>query len=395
LAELLKFCNTASDGESKGASASEADRSFHRRLIEGMRCGILTVDAQGRLVMVNEPARQILDMDAMPETGVAVEQALSDHPQLAQILRESFRMSSLPNRAEIDLRCRSEKGKTIGFTLSMVHGEDGAPVGAAIFFKDLTHVEHKEEQERLRDRLAALGQMAANLAHEIRNPLASIDVTCSLLKRRLGKEQAAQDLLTKITDEVRRLNVTITSSLEFVRPLALTLAPGEIESVLDEALMVAIGRWGRETIRIDRKSADSIPTFLMDRGQLRQVFENLLLNALEEMSDGGVLTLETSVAEAPVAASTPYRPDGTDPWQSFDRYVVVRVADTGPGVPEEHLDKLFYPFFTTKKHGSGVGLSMAKKIVDSHRGLIDVRCEPGNGTEFTVRLPLVEPGRED
>ena len=82
-------------------------------------------------------------------------------------------------------------------------------------------------------------------------------------------------------------------------------------------------------------------------------------------------------------------------WQGFERYVVIRVADTGPGVPEDHLDKLFYPFFTTKKHGSGVGLSMAKKIVDSHRGLIDVRSEPGNGTEFTVRLPLVEPGRED
>jgi signal transduction histidine kinase len=395
LAELLKFCNTASEDESSGVAAFGSNRSFHRRLIEGMRCGILTVDAEGRLVMVNEPARQILDMEAMPETGIPVERALADHPQLAQILRESFRMSSLPNRAEIDLRCRSEKGKTIGFTLSMVRGEEGTPVGAAIFFKDLTHVEHKEEQERLRDRLAALGQMAANLAHEIRNPLASIDVTCSLLKRRLGPEEAAQDLLNKITDEVRRLNVTITSSLEFVRPLALTLAPAEIESVVDEALMVAIGRWGRESIRIERRSTESIPPFLMDRGQLRQVFENLLLNAMEEMSDGGVLTLETSVVEAPVAASTPYRPDGSDPWQSFERYVAVRVADTGSGVPEENLDKLFYPFFTTKKQGSGVGLSMAKKIVDSHHGLIDVRSEPGNGTEFTVRLPLVEPGRED
>jgi len=395
LAELLKFCNTASEEQPRETAASGDDRSFHRRLIEGMRCGILTVAADGRLVMVNEPARQILDMDEMPETGVPVEQALADHPQLAQILRESFRMSSLPNRAEIDLRCRSEKGKTIGFTLSMVHGEDGVPVGAAIFFKDLTHVEHKEEQERLRDRLAALGQMAANLAHEIRNPLASIEVTCSLLKRRLGPAEAAQDLLSKISDEVRRLNVTITSSLEFVRPLALTLAPSVIESVIDEALMVAIGRWGRESIRIDRKSADSIPPFLMDRGQLRQVFENLLLNALEEMSDGGVLTIETSVVEAPDAATTPYRPDGTDPRHGFERYVVVRVADTGPGVPEEHLDKLFYPFFTTKKHGSGVGLSMAKKIVDSHRGLIDVRSDSSKGTEFTVRLPLVEPDRED
>ncbi len=389
LAELLKFCNAASGGD---AAATSPEGEFYRRLIKGMRCGILTVDAEARLVMVNEPARQILELDELPEIGVPVEQALTGHPQLAQILRESFHMSSLPNRAEIDLRCRSHKGKTIGFTLSMVDGEDHAPAGAAIFFKDLTHVEHKEEQERLKNRLAALGQMAANLAHEIRNPLASIEVSCSLLKRRLGPGEAAQDLLKKITEEVRRLNVTITSSLEFVRPLSLTLAPAPIDPIIDDALRVAQGRWGRESIQVERRSSETGAPFLMDRGQIRQVFENLFLNAMEAMSEGGKLTIETEIAAAPDAATTPYQPEGvaSDPWQGFDRYVVIRVSDTGKGISEEHIDKLFYPFFTTKKHGSGVGLAMAKKIIDSHRGLIDVRSAPGEGAEFTVRLPLIE-----
>jgi signal transduction histidine kinase len=373
-----------------GAGPAGAE-AFHRGLVNGMRCGILTIDREGGLVMLNEHARQILELDEIPAAGLPVEAALEDYPQLAQILRESFSMSSLPNRAEIDLRCRSDKGKTIGFTLSLVPDDQGVPVGAAIFFKDLTHVEHREEQERLKDRLAALGQMSANLAHEIRNPLAAIDVTCSLLKRRLGAEAEGIDLLNKIIAEVRRLNGTITSSLEFVRPLELSLAPSTIEPILEEAIVVAQGRRGRPGIRVERRFTEEIPPFLMDRAQMRQVFENLFLNAMEAMGDDGVLTVETFTVEAPASAFTPYRAAGEpcNPWQSVSRYAAVRVSDTGPGIPEEHVEKLFYPFFTTKKQGSGVGLSMAKKIVDSHRGLFDVRSEPGDGAEFTVRLPMV------
>src|SRR5262249_23629654 len=155
--------------------------------------------------------------------------------------------------------------------LSLVPGDDGAPLGAALFFKDLTHVEHKEEQERLKDRLAALGQMAANLAHEIRNPLASIEVSSSLLKRRLSAEAGERELLDKIIAEVRRLTRTIPSSLEFVNPLSLTLAPARLEDVLDDALTVAVGRRGKPGLRILRAASPDGRAFTMDRGQLRQV----------------------------------------------------------------------------------------------------------------------------
>jgi signal transduction histidine kinase len=352
-----------------------------------MRCGILTVDRSGRLLLLNDLARQILEIGSHPGSGQDVREVLADHPQLAQILLESFSMTTLPNRAEIDLRCRSEKGKTIGFTLSMVPGPDGAPVGAAIFFKDLTYVEHREEQDRLRDRLAALGQMAANLAHEIRNPLASIEVTCALLKRKLPPEPAARDLLDKIVAEVRRLNRTITSSLEFVRPLSLTLARARLAPVLDEAITVAQGRRGRPEIRVECRALASLPPFLMDPAQMRQVFENLLINAMEAVGEKGTVTVESDVVSAPAATSIPYRPTERP---AFDRYVVVRVKDDGPGIPEDVQAKLFYPFYTTKKQGSGVGLSMARKIVDCHRGLIDVESRPGQGAIFTVRLPMVQ-----
>lgn len=371
--------------------------SLYRGIISGMRCGILAVDRDGRSVLVNDLARGILEIPEAPPPGSPVDEVLRDHPQLARILAESFGMASLPNRAEIALETASGKTKTIGFTLSFVSDEKGDPVGAAVFFKDLTHVEHREEQERLRDRLAALGQMSANLAHEIRNPLAGIEVSCSLLKRRLAIDEASVEILEKVIREVRRLSRTISSSLEFVRPLSLSVAPCTVETLLDEALEVAVDRRGRPGIGVERRYADGIPVFLADRVQLRQVFENLFLNALEAMAEEGRLLVETSMVDAPEASHTPYRPPGAsaDPWHGFDRYVVVRVADTGPGIPEELRDKLFYPFFTTKKQGSGVGLSMARKIVDSHRGLIDVESAPGRGATFTVRIPLAGAAPEE
>ena len=156
--------------------------AFLNGLIGGMRCGVVSTDTEGRLVLLNEHARRILELAQTPVTGTRLWQALPRHPEIVQALLDSFRLSSLPNRAEMEL---PRTGKSIGFTLSMVRAEDGEPSGAAMFFKDLTPIEHKEEQERLKDRLAALGQMAASMAHEIRNPLAAIDVTCKLLERRL------------------------------------------------------------------------------------------------------------------------------------------------------------------------------------------------------------------
>jgi signal transduction histidine kinase len=273
----------------------------------------------------------------------------------------------------------------------MVLGPEDEPAGAAIFFKDLTQIEHKEEQERLKDRLAAVGQMAASLAHEIRNPLAAIEVSCTLLKRRMGPDRDGEKLLDKITTEVGRLNRTITSSLEFVRPVSLKLNSAELGPLLDEAISVAFERRGGPGIEVVRNYADDMPAMLMDRIQLRQVFENLIINAMEAVQDEGRITVEARLLRAPGAPTVPYdqaESHSKDPWQHFEHFAVVRVADTGPGVDDINKDRIFFPFYTTKRKGSGVGLSMAKKIVNSHRGSIEIDRALEGGAVFTVRLPV-------
>jgi len=379
------------DVEGSGPSA------FTAGLVRGMRCGVLAVDSNERVVLLNDVAHQLLDLADAASPGASLEEALAEYPQIIEVLRDAFGMASPPNRAELDIRTGSCDAKTIGFTVSPVTGPTGERLGAAMFFKDLTQIEHTEEQERLKDRLAALGEMTANLAHEIRNPLASIDVTCALLRRRLehGGENApghSLDLLNKIAAEVRRLDRTVSSSLEFVRPLGLDLAAAPLPRVLDDAIAVATRRCARPDVRIVRHYAAAMPPFVMDREQLRQVFENLVLNAVEAVVGTGTVTVEAEMRHAPTSTSVPYPgcgSRGVDPWTSFDRFAIIRVSDSGPGIADADKGRVFFPFFTTKRQGSGVGLAMAKKIVSSHRGLIDVDDAPEGGARFTVRLPMV------
>lgn len=336
-----------------------------------MRCGIVTVDKAGRVLTVNELAREILEITAADISERPVREVLAHHPRLAEVLIDSLHMTHLPNRAEMEIRSREDDGRTIGFTISTIPGADGAE-GVALFFKDLTLVERQEEQERLRDRLAALGQMAASLAHEIRNPLASIDVTATLLRRRLSGRDEDARLVDKIVAEVARLNRTVTQSLEFARALAPERSLQAIPPLVDQALDEALSRFPDHHVEVERLYDGETPVGVVDGPLLRQVFVNLVVNAVEAMGGRGQLT----AVVRPVAR--PERQPGA---------VEILIRDTGPGIPSEMLDKIFSPFITTKRDGSGIGLAVARKIVECHHGLIDVETTPGAGCAFRVRLP--------
>ncbi len=359
-------------GETVRAAATDA---FFRRVVEGMRCGVMTIDRDGLVVTVNDIARQILDLDGPVEPGRPVEDVLARHPRLAEVLRASLEMSHLPNRAEMEIRSREDDGRTIGFTVSTIPGDDG-PEGIALFFKDLTQVERQEEQERLRDRLAALGQMAASLAHEIRNPLASIDVTATLLRRKLQDRDEERRLVEKIAGEVARVGRTVTHALEFARAIRLERKLQALPPLLDAAIEEALARCDAKGVTVVRRYDPAAPPVAVDGNHLRQVFVNLLVNACEAMHNEGRVTVSVRAVARP----------GCVPGA-----VEAEIRDTGPGIDPEVLEKVFYPFVTTKREGSGIGLALARKIVECHHGIIDVRSRPGEGAAFIVRLPAGDP----
>jgi len=257
--------------------------------------------------------------------------------------------------------------------------------------KDLTLVEEMNEQEKLKDRLAALGQMAAGLAHEIRNPLAAIELTTSLIKRKLSEHPAHVSQLDSIHSEVRKMNKIVSDCLEFVRPVKVSTEKVDLQALLEECLTNSLSTVKKEGIQV-RKTYYSMPPVFLDHNQMKQVFVNILINALQAIGQNGIIEVAcgpSSLIQKNGSYSNAKHGETNLSLQvNLAPYAWVKIGDNGHGISEDFLSRIFYPFFTTKEKGSGIGLAIAQKIIDSHRGSIDVESEVGKGTTFIIKLPL-------
>ncbi|HBZ72839.1 MAG TPA: hypothetical protein DEP35_25140 [Deltaproteobacteria bacterium] len=376
------------------------DPHFASALLGSVRSGLVAIDEQGRIAALNAGAQRILGCpEGAPESALGRDcrKVLGPQPTVSRLLLEALDGHERPSRAELVLEAAgTSPPRTIGFTLGPVRDAAGTLRGAALFFRDLTPVERLGEQVRLHERLAALGQMAAGLAHEIRNPLAGMEVIAGLLRRRLEGCPEELALLAELTGELRSLAATVTESLEFVRPLTPVRARFDAAKLLEEALAIALARVPGP-VSIDREYEPDLPAPLGDAEQLRTVLANLLVNALEAMQTvpAGARRLRLALTNEALERSL-----GGETWSiggrscataaccPAERALVIAIDDSGPGVPADLRERIFYPFFTTKKRGSGVGLAMAQKIVASHGGSLSLEPEGGPGAQFRVRLPI-------
>jgi signal transduction histidine kinase len=296
---------------------------------------------------------------------------LGELPDVMRIIAGGFEQSHLPNRAELRVK---RTGKVIGYTLSQVRDGEGRMTGATLFFKDLTRVEQLEERERLRDRLVAVGELAAVIAHEVKNPLASIEVNAGRLRRRIA-ETDAQEALTGIIAEAKMANAIVQEVLDFVRPIRLQVYRTTIAGAVRGAIQLADTQARRGDIEVDVSLPASLPDIQGDEHQLTQLFTNLLTNAYEAMEGRGRITLRAWLVRID---------DGREGREA----VLVECADNGPGIPGDVAAKVFDPFFTTKAQGSGLGLAVVRKIVDAHDGRLDLETAQGQGTTIRVTLPV-------
>ena len=232
-----------------------------------------------------------------------------------------------------------------------------------------------QEEARRSERLAALGQLSAGLAHEIRNPLGVIKGSAEMLTQKLqGSDELARELAGYISTEVNRLGALVTQFLNFARPLHAELHPADLTALLDRVLKNVSEHWEGKPVQVERAYARGLPPVPLDESLCEQAFLNLVQNAHEAMEEkGGTLRVE-------VAQAGQNNKDG----------VAVRLSDSGPGIPDAIREEIFNPFVTTKKTGVGLGLSIVSKIVDGHHGSIRIEKGPQGGASFTIFFPLEE-----
>ena len=323
-------------------------------ILESMSDGVIAIDTQGVVTKFNRSAGVIL--------GYSAEEAVGK--PFGKMFDREF--SAPPGPVTATLRARS--GRLVPVTERDAPLSDRANrrIGYVKVFEDLTEIQALREQVRQRDRLAAIGEMAATVAHEIRNPLGGIRGFAALLARDIPAEDPRARLVEKILAGSKSLDRVVGELLEYTRPVELETRPVACAELVGIALSY-LDR-GNEKVRIDN-TVDPSFKVLADPDKMRQVLLNILINAEQSIESEGEITISAA---------------------ADDSAVTIAVQDTGSGIPPDELDRVFSPFYSTKERGTGLGLAVAAKIVEGHGGALTVESEVGKGSTFSVRLPRTE-----
>ena len=358
---------------------------IEKAILSSFRAGVLAIDLHGKIIFINEIAKNILTN--FPVSLGDDLRGRAGENALFRILLESIGLQYLPTRLEISLPRVEDTPRPIGFTLAELR-EGERRTGICAFFKDLTHVEMQEENQDLDERLRLLGQMAAGLAHEIRNPIASVGVHCGLLRSRYQGDQRILSSLQHIEKEIARVEYIIRECLNFVRPAELAIRRVPIDSFLKRIAEQA-GKLFEGTGIVYKGGPVGDASAELDEGLMEQAIMNVVVNAAQACDSKGSVTLRARITrgywDSPHADREPLLPETSSDQEEF---LTISIRDDGPGIPEEIRDKSFVPFFTTKKEGTGIGLPLVQKIVYAHKGVLDIVSETGKGTEFIIKLPV-------
>ncbi|MBI3814703.1 MAG: hypothetical protein HY279_09625 [Nitrospinae bacterium] len=247
-------------------------------------------------------------------------------------------------------------------------------------------MKRQKEQAERNSRLTAMGEMAARIAHEIRNPLGSIELFASILQREIADENQKR-LVNHISSGVKNLNHVISNLLTFTRQPKPVFKEIDLHKFLDNLLQFGEFLMDKNNIRLEREYYPSLLSAPGDEELLKQVFLNIIRNAVQAMHEGGVLKVKTGVGEKGRNDKPPHLDRRAFPTRCGGKYIEIKVSDTGAGIAKDNLDKIFNPFFTTRDKGTGLGLAIVHTIIESHNGIIEVESDVGKGTTFTILLP--------
>jgi len=350
------------------------DRSYKEiktltgNVLEAMHSAVVAVDEEGKIVTLNRLAEDLF--------GVSRDHAIGRNynfifPSDACLLKQALEEKRTTRDVETEFRTLSGEDKVLIIGTSCLFDEEKKFKGAVAVIHDITELKQYEEEAKRAERLSALGNLAAGVAHEIRNPLNAISITAQRLKSEFvpQKDQEEYTSFTRIIlDEIKRLDNIINQFLSLAKARKLNLVPTDMSKFLNEVVGLAEIEATQKDIQLTRE-IDRLPQIKIDPGELKKALLNIILNGIQATPSSGKLGV----------------------WSHLDdlqRNIVITIKDSGSGISKEKLPKIFQPYFSTKEKGTGLGLSIAYRIISDHKGKIDVKSEVGKGTIFTIKLPI-------
>ncbi|HHT9121495.1 MAG TPA: PAS domain S-box protein [Candidatus Wunengus sp. YC63] len=350
----------------------------YRNLVEDIEDVIFRMDKTGRYLFLNNALQKVtgyFPQEFYETPSIATEMIHKDDVRLVKETMQKILDDELKVSKDLEYRIYCKNGKELWLSQNTypIKNKNGSILGVEGIIRDITDRKKIEDQIRRSERLASIGELAASIAHEIRNPLGAISNSVCMLKRDLALDGDDQKLFEMVVEETDRLNSIITNFLTFAHPAEYHFVRSDILAIIDETLLL-LQRDERfnEKIKIIKVYENDVPRVYLDQNWIRKVFWNLLVNSIDAMPRGGKIYIHVRRPNVP-----------------NNEEIEIVVADTGKGIPPEIMKKIFEPFFTTKKaKGTGLGLPIVHRIVDNHGGVIDVKSERNKGTAFTIRLPI-------
>ena len=361
-------------------SFPDTDSTLYGRILENIDRAVIAFNQAGRITLFNPAAETLIERSSRQMIGRKYQDLFKGQETLLYLIKVALDEGRpITDDEGLYLHRSNSAPLFVNAYAAPIYANQGDQDGAVMIIRDLSQIKELEGTLRRADRLSMLDTLAAGLAHEIKNPLGGIKGAAQLLSMELTEESPLQDYTHIMVKEVERINFIIEELMDLGNPRPPEIGDVDLTRVLDDILLLQREAAPDQNIKFILKLDPSIPPVQGDEGLLTRLFLNLIKNAREAIPHEGEVLIETRIASN-------YHITG--PGRRSSPMVDITISDTGCGIAQEELDRIFTPYFTTKSKGSGLGLAISQKIIEDHYGLLKIESSPGKGTTMIVSLPL-------